>query len=152
MKDNFWKWMVILLAGINIILLGTFWMGKKPHKPSMHSPKEFIEKELQLNPEQAKVFHELHKKHMDDTKALHDRIKSLRKDILNHNDQKKGNQNLMDSLYSELGNTHIALEKSINDHYDKLRLTLSEDQSKILRDLLSKPPKLPPRKGPHPKN
>ena len=131
---NIWKWLVILLVGCNMALIGIIWFKPQnmPPPPPGRKPRIDFNKQLSFTPEQDKLFSKasLENRHKIDS------LKTLARDV---RDQffaslKSGNQSAdADSLATVLGNYHKLIELQTYHHFTEVRKML-DDKQKIVFD------------------
>lgn len=168
------KWMVILLAVLNIGLIGFMWMHKGrgehagPPKTERrgHAPGARIIRDLNLNEKQIAQFEKLKQEHHEAVMKLQESSRTLRDSLF---ERLKSVPNAAD--VSALADSIAAKQKAIElvtfDHFSKLRALCGTEQQKkfdgIIDDVLHslmgppRPPRPPhgpppPREGspPHP--
>lgn len=146
-KNKLLFWAVIILALLNIILLGTFWFHNfmRPEHPPMPFPNEhgnfsenhnpekfhaedFIVRELQFNEEQTKQFRTMMDDQSKKTSELQGKIHEIRKLILDELFIDNTNKDKIQKLNEEIGKLNTEIEALHSDHFLQMKTLCKPDQ------------------------
>ena len=148
---------IIILVILNIVTISLLWLGRPSHHRSRQLPREkilfdFIAHELELNPVQRLTFENNEKKFMDETKALHFKIDSLKQKLYNTIYEENTDQSMVDSLSAITGNLEAEINKLTYYRLLEIKNLCNGNQQlkykTLLKDILEtlrpKQPLLPP--------
>ncbi len=123
-KETVYIWIIVLLVLVNALQLGSFVLRSKPPKPPHHAGQDFKQKTidmLELDTEQAKLFHALAQKHRKMMDSLNDQQAMLTKRYFNtptETDLKK-----IETIQAEKINV-------TNAHFSEVKSILTPQQEK----------------------
>jgi Spy/CpxP family protein refolding chaperone len=164
-STKLWKWMVALLAILNITLLIALFNGRK-HIEQMHhevmmnshgKPSDLLVEELKLNPDQVKQFETLKDEHKAAIRQLMKEGHELRNDFFDLLKTDSVNQKMVSEKAMAIASNQQGIEMATFNHFQKVRQLCNTDQKKhfdeIINDVLRQmagPPGRPPHDGPPP--
>jgi Spy/CpxP family protein refolding chaperone len=127
-----WRWLVGILALLNIILMVS--ICKKPQYPHPPMPEggpaKMIIEELRLNPEQIKAFEKLKDEHHSAIVDLQKKGRELRDGLFDLLKQEQTDSSEVKRRMSEIGENQVAIEKVTFDHFQKVRQLCDAEQKK----------------------
>ena len=172
MKDTskVWKWMVVILAVLNIALLVTIWCGRPRHNMRGEMPHEMGERgpqgggrpsdiiihELNFSPEQIKQFEALKEEHQQAIRKLMDDGHTLRDNFFELLKSDSVNQSSVKEKGSAIAANQQGIELATFNHFQKVRAICNAEQKKhfdeIINDVLKQMgrPHGKPGEGPPP--
>jgi periplasmic protein CpxP/Spy len=139
------NWLAVLVAGLvllNIGLLGTVWLKKKPEAvsekfPPKHDARDLLISELELDSMQVKSFDSLRKDHFNEIRGYRDAMRDLKDDLFQAISKPDGSQ---DSIAAEIGKLQSKIELATFNHFAALRNICNEDQKEkfdeVIHDVL----------------
>ncbi len=148
---------ISILVILNITTITLLWLGRPSHHRPPQLPREkilfdFIAHELELNPVQRVTFENNEKKFMDETRAMHFKIDSVKQLLYNTIYEENTDQLKVDSLSAIIGNLETEINlltynrlveiKSLCDDNQQLKYKILLKD--ILKTLRPKKPLLPP--------
>ncbi|MDE2698921.1 MAG: periplasmic heavy metal sensor [Gemmatimonadota bacterium] len=167
--SNFWQkgfgaWAIALLLIFNISTLSLLWYKEinKPPRPvrgpanaldNRERMLRFIERELDLSKEQAREFRKLHSVYLQQSKALRDEIRDLKRNQLQvEMFTSKADTLKINQAARRIANKQFEFEKQTFLHFQKLKALIGEDQEESLKALLDevfmkRGNSRPPRRG-----
>jgi uncharacterized membrane protein len=137
-----WKWLVGILALLNIVLIISIWGKPQSGRPPMpeEGPAKMIIAELRLNPEQVKEFDKLKDEHHSSVVDFQRKGRELRDGLFDLLKQDKPDTAEVKRRMAEIGENQVAIEKVTFDHFQKVRQLCDADQKKrfdaIINDVL----------------
>lgn len=156
------KWLVVLLAALNITLIITIWMTPKVKEmkgpESNHKgPAKMIIAELKFSEKQIEKFNELKDEHRTTVDALRATGKKQRDDFFALLSQENPDPSIVNLKADSISANQKAIEMVTFDHFKKVRALCDTEQKKkfdgiigeILRNMMG--PKMhgpPPHMGP----
>lgn len=141
-NKKFVTWTIIILVALNVFTLSTIWLTKlfrpDPLPHTFHEERRppvdnFIEKELNLSEDQIIKFEENRKKHMQQTKALHDAIFFKKEKLINELFIPKVDSLEIRKLSEEIGMMQTAIEMQNNSHILELKSICNPEQQEKLK-------------------
>lgn len=136
--------LVVLLAAVNVAILLTIGFNYarrgnefRPERKS-DSPRElqhtrFLSRELNLNPEQQKVFKSLRDEYMKEVKEVKMNIRNTYRLSILELTNDTPNENTLDSLSNEIARLHKQYHQITIDHFNRVKEVCSDDQQECLR-------------------
>ncbi len=163
-QNKFLKWLVIILALLNLGTLSVMWIGKPaatlPPPPPSHGARDnmvgFLRNELKLNDEQVEEFSKLRDKHFLSAKKISREMHELKKSLMDN--VFKNEPINKDSIATLIGKKQTQLELLTYNHFMELKEVCGKEQIHKLKKMLGgffKDRELPPkslRKRPPPPN
>jgi uncharacterized membrane protein len=137
-----WRWMVGVLALLNIVLIISIWGNPQRQRPPMPEggPAKMIIAELRLNPEQVKAFEKLKDEHHSAVVELQRKGKELRDGLFDLLKQEHADSSEVRRRMAEIGENQVAIENVTFDHFQKVRQLCDAEQKKrfdaIINDVL----------------
>ena len=164
MKDTskIWKWMVALLAVLNIALLVNIWCGKPHHEirelgpQGGGRPSDILIHELNFTPEQAKQFEALKEEHQQAIRKLMDDGHTLRDNFFELLKSDSVNEPMIPVRAALISENQRGIELATFNHFQKVRAICNAEQKKhfdeIINDVLKQMgrPHGKPGEGPPP--
>jgi Spy/CpxP family protein refolding chaperone len=158
-----WKWMVGLLAILNVILLviiftGGIHMQQIHHEIRMNAhdgkPSGILQEELKLTPEQSKQFEALKDGHKSKIKELMKAGHELRNSYFDLLKTDYADQKLVNEKAAAIASNQQNIELATFDHFQKVRQLCNAEQKKhfdkIINEVLrAMAPHGPPSHGTH---
>jgi Spy/CpxP family protein refolding chaperone len=167
-KKRLTFWGVALLVVMNISALATIWFQR--HRPNafLRGPEQrppgrepraddrintFLKHELGLTETQIGKFVSLQREHFRSAKAIHDRIRDLKRDLFNELSASTPDTVKADRLADEIGMQQRELEKLTFYHFLALKRVCTPEQRKKLDTLFGELLRmLNPQRRPPPKD
>ena len=155
-NSNIWKWLVGILAILNIVLMLNMW--RKPMHPPMQlagGPKDRIISELKFTPDQVDLFEDLVDKHRSAMKDLKDKGRETRNQYFDLLKQEQPDEKTIEELSLLIATNQKEIEKITFNHFKDVRKLCSTQQKskfdEIIGDVLKGMSKqgAPPPHGPH---
>lgn len=152
MNDNstkIWKWLVILLAVLNIALLFTVWMKPRrehppmmhmpppPHGPGQGGPADMIIHELHLNEAQIKEFEKLRDEHRTSIRELQKAGHELRDGFFDQLKSDSTDTKKVSEMSAAIAANQQAIEMATFEHFKKVRKLCDAEQKKIFDDIIN---------------
>ena len=145
-KENRWiTWLVAILVVLNISTLAMLWMqsnrghrGKDRMERRDGGKKERMAKALKLTDSQIQQFETLKEAHREKVKEIRKNIgaqKNLKMAALTGNATDTVTLNQLDQ---SIGNLHVQMEHSLNQHYNDLRVICNDEQKELLKERFKK--------------
>ena len=144
-KENRWiTYLVAVLVVLNISTLAMLWMqNSKQHrgKDRMErrgDKKNRMAKALNLTESQVQQFESLKEAHREDVKELRKNIgakKELKMEALTTN---PSDITTLGQLDQAIGNLHVEMEQSLNQHYNDLYAICNDEQKELLKERFKK--------------
>jgi Spy/CpxP family protein refolding chaperone len=143
-QKRFMTWTIIILVILNLSALATilFRELRKPPPPPPspeRRPEEvqhFLERELNLSPEQAQQFEELRKQHHFQSRAVRDEIRRLRKEIMDELFKSSPDTTKVRKLSDEIGMKEAELVRILFYHFMDLESVCQPEQNGKFRALI----------------
>ena len=134
--------LVLVLILINLGTLSFIWFKKpKRHDPMrmLRGPKveRYLQKELNLNPEQSRTFSELREQHFQSTTGLVTRMHNARTQLVSLM-AKEADTVQIDSLITMISSTQAMLDRYNFQHLKKLRSVCDDTQKPKFDTLMLK--------------
>jgi len=159
-NTNPWKWMVAILAILNILLIITIW--RKPMNGPQHrgpggdgGPAKMIIEELKLSQAQIQQFEKLKEEHHSSVVQLRDKGRLFRDNLFELLRQDKPDENLAAQLADSISLNQKQIEMVTFTHFKEVRQLCDEDQKKRFDNIIGEVTRMmsgPPRgKGPPPR-
>lgn len=156
-KANPWKWMVILLAALNVVLI-VFILARKDQErmPAMQrgeGPAKMIIAELKFNETQVKEFEKLKHKHHSSVLEIQEKGKKLRDDFFELLKQENPDSVLISQKSDSISANQKQIELVTFYHFKEVRKLCNVEQKRrfdeIIKDILHTMAR-PHRRGPPP--
>jgi Spy/CpxP family protein refolding chaperone len=127
-----WKWLVGILALLNIILMISIWRKPQHSRPPMPEggPAKMIIEELRLDPDQVKAFEKLKDEHHSAVVDLQRKGKELRDGLFDLLKQEHADSSEVKRRMAEIGENQVAIEKVTFEHFQKVRQLCDAEQKK----------------------
>jgi hypothetical protein len=109
-------------------------MPEEPFNPKR--AKEFVAKQLNLNPEQQVQFEQLRAEHMRTSRALREEIRQIHLQVADELGSTEPNEQVLDSLTRQIGALHARQQEITIDHFMGLREVCSPEQQVHLKKML----------------
>ncbi|MEM6892834.1 MAG: Spy/CpxP family protein refolding chaperone [Bacteroidota bacterium] len=143
---------IILIALVFLIIMNgilLYLVVQKPERPR-RQPREFLAKELALNPQQLEQYEILEKDHHRQMRALDDRFKRLKGDLFRKLGE-PSDEKMVDSLTRLIGQLSQERELELFHHFSDIERICTPEQKEKLKQLVAGAlhPKGPPH-GPSP--
>ena len=143
-----WKWMVALLAVLNIALLVNIWSHKPHHEMREHphqgppgsgigGPSDLIIHELKFNPEQIKQFEVLRDEHRATIRKLMDDGHTVRDNFFELLKSDSVNQILVSERGSAIAANQQGIELATFNHFQKVRAICNSEQKKHFDEIIN---------------
>lgn len=166
-KQKFTNLLIVILVVMNIVSLSYIWYKQlqgppppPPQNPGREHVNNFLERELDLTPDQQKQFVEIRKEHAQRTKVMNDRIGRLKKEVMEESFNDKPDINKISGLVDKITEEQKKYEKFLSEHFRRLSEVCTPEQRKILREIFmsslgpddrpAPPPGRNPNQGPPP--
>lgn len=145
-KNNFLKWLVIVLLAINTISIIFIWTNILNRKgpPEMMKPgpppdkNDFLQKELSLTEEQAQKFEEKRKEFFSASDKLFAKMNVLQNELTNNLFSPKNNPVSADSIINQIGVIQADLEKLRFNHFKELLSLCTPEQREKFIPIIKK--------------
>ncbi len=144
-----WKWMVALLAVLNIALLVSLWCGRPHHKMREGMPHEMGERggpgkpsdilihELNFSPEQAKQFEVLREEHHKAVEKLMDEGHTLRDNFFELLKTDSVNEPMITVRAALISENQRGIELATFNHFQKVRAICNAEQKKHFDEIIN---------------
>ncbi len=167
-SNNILKWLVILLAVLNVALLFTIWLKPKhehhinqfrpmpPPNGDNGGPGEMLIHELQFNDMQIKEFTKLRDEHRASIKELQKSGYELRDTFFDLLKSDSTETKKTTELSEAIASNQQALEMATFNHFQKVRAICNAEQKKIFDNIINEVtkqmgrPPMPRGEGPPP--
>lgn len=146
-KNKMLFWCVVILVLLNIVTLGSFWLGK-PHRAPLAGPggqqdgQKIMAERLGLSEEQAEQVERIRNEHFMRTRPLQDDMHKIRLDLLNEIFKDEPDEVKIQEMFSEIGDKQVRFEKNLYRHFQELKEVCSPQQMQelkmMLRDLIER--------------
>lgn len=128
----------VVMVILNAAVLISMWVMKPPHLPRRHPGntqarvQRFLQRQLNLNPQQQKAFHQLRRKQIDRSRKLIRDIQQKRGQLVTllKSNEAPNRQTQADSLIALIGNDQTRLEHDVFTHFVQLRQLCNPRQKK----------------------
>ncbi len=159
MKDNtrIWKWMVVSLVTLNIILLLTIWHSYSRHGgPPRHDggPAKKIINDLNLSATQTAEFEKLKEQHHSSMLELQKKGRELRDEFFELLKQEHPDPTQITEKAGAIAENQKQIEMITFSHFESVRKMCSPEQKKkfdeMIGDILRKMSGPPPGEDKHP--
>lgn len=150
-----WKWMVTVLAILNIVLIITIW--RKPDGPPHHGPRgeggpaKMIIEELKLSPAQIQQFNQLKEAHHSSVVELRDKGKALRESFFALLKEEKPDEVKASQLADSISINQRQIEMVTFKHFEDVRQLCDEEQEKSFNNIIGEVTRMmsgpPPGRG-----
>jgi hypothetical protein len=160
-KSRFWLTGLIVLAVLNISLMGFIWynhMARRDYPPpddnmsDMGAADDFLARELELNQEQIKVYRGLHERQVFQSDSIRTEINRLGSEMVDELFSATPDFARIQQLSEAMGEEHAVFERKIFDHFIEIKQICNPDQQERLRQLITEIIKrslfAPPPSGP----
>ncbi len=144
-KENRWiTWLVAVLVILNISTLAMLWMQNsrqhrgKDRMERRGDKKNRMAKALNLTDSQVQQFESLKEAHREVVNELRKNIgekKALKMEALTTN---PGDITSLSELDQAIGNLHVEMQQSLNQHYNDLRAICNDEQKELLKERFKK--------------
>lgn len=140
-KQRLTNILIIILVIINIGCLSFIWIremnrpGMAPPPPDRENVNRYLDKELNLNPDQEKQFMAIRKEHFETTRIFEDHISRLRKDILSESFALNPDMQKISQLADSIGSLQKGYELFLSQHFQKLASICSPEQKQKLMNI-----------------
>lgn len=146
---KFWKWVVLLLAVLNICLLVSIWL-KQGSSPSdeMHRPPngekaaDFLIEQLKFTQQQLADFEKLKEEHHKAIDSLREISKEVHHSFFDNLKNEKPDTAKVNELAIAIANTQTQIEKVTFNHFKKVRNLCDEKQKakfdEIIQEVLKR--------------
>ena len=141
--SKIWKWMVALLAVLNIVLLVTIWCGRPHHEMRERGPQgggrpsDIIIHELNFSTEQVKQFEALREEHHKAIEKLMDDGHTLRDNFFELLKSDSVDQNLVTEKGSAIAANQQGIELATFNHFQKVRSICNAEQKKHFDEIIN---------------
>ena len=145
-NKKFVTWTIIILVLLNVFTLSTIWLAKLvmpvPFPHTFHEERRppvdnFIERELDLSKDQVIKFEESRKRHMLQTKTLHNAIFFKKEKLINKIFTPDVDSTEIKKLSGEIGIMQTELEMQNNVHILELKSICNPEQQEKLKFLFN---------------
>lgn len=153
-NTRIWKWMVAILAILNIALLVTLWTKPSPgpphgkHGPGEGGPAKMIIEELKLSQAQIQEFEKLKEEHHSAVVVLREKGKTFRDQLFTLLKQDQPERKVAELISDSISANQKEIEMVTFDHFEKVRRLCDESQKKrfdeIIGDILHRMSGPPP--------
>ena len=146
--SKIWKWMVALLAVLNIVLLVTVWCGRShrenrlpemgEHGPQRGSkPSDILIHELNFSAEQSKQFETLKEEHQKAIRKLMDDGHTLRENFFELLKTDSVNEPMITVRAALISENQRNIELATFNHFQKVRAICNTEQKKHFDDIIN---------------
>lgn len=144
-QKRFTHWIILLLVLLNVLVLASFWLSRERPKPApapsspagtQSTVKEFLQRELDLTPEQVTRYDALLAAHTARTKALEEEIHATRREMMDQLEKDQPDMALVDRLAAEIGAGQAALDKATFNHFLEIKAVCSPAQQARLNEIV----------------
>jgi periplasmic protein CpxP/Spy len=145
-STKLWKWMVGLLAILNVTLLIALFSGRK-HMQQMHheirmnahggKPSDILVEELKLTPEQVKQFETLKDDHKEKIKELMKTGHELRNSYFDLLKSDPVDQKTVSDKAAAIAANQQSIELATFEHFQKVRQLCTPEQKKHFDDIIN---------------
>lgn len=135
---------VILLAAINLAILGTigfhFLNEKQAVEGVAQRPNNYrmMTNELNLTPEQEKMFQNLRQEHSQQTREIRNKLSEHYRFMMRELGSPNPDRTLLDSMANEIALLHKSQQQATIDHFLKVREFCSPEQYQQLHRLFKR--------------
>lgn len=135
---------VILLAAINLAILGTIGFNfLKPKdgpfdRPSPERHAKMVSKELNLSPEQEKIFEQLRSEYAQQNQDFRRNLREQYRLMMKELGTEEPNRSYLDSLSQEIAKLHFEQQQATIDHFLKVRESCSFEQYQQLQQMFKR--------------
>lgn len=142
-KTNTWKWMVGLLAVLNIVLLITIWRQpqQKQNLPPMgegpEGPARMIIEQLKLSPPQIEQFEKLKQEHRAGINKLRQSGKGMRDRFFNLLKNSNPDEKSANALADSISYNQKEIELVTFNHFKEVRKICNEEQQKRFDEIIN---------------
>lgn len=145
-KNNFLKWLVIILLAVNtlsIIFIWTNILNRKEHPNKMENgpPRDntdFLQRELNLTDEQAQKFEDRRKEFFSASDKLFTEMNTLQNELISKLFDPENNLVSVDSLINKIGKIQAALETLRFNHFKELLSYCTPEQKEKFIPIIKK--------------
>jgi periplasmic protein CpxP/Spy len=145
-KNNFLKWLVIVLLVINTLSIIFIWTNilnrKEPPEMRKFGPPpdkiDFLQKELNLTDEQAQKFEEYRKEFFSASDKLFTEMNMLQNELTGNLLKKENVPAVTDSIINQIGKIQAALEELRFNHFKELLSLCTPEQKEKFIPIIKK--------------
>ncbi len=137
---KFWKWAVVLLAVLNICLLGSIWLkqnGQAPnemhHPPNGEKAADFLIEQLKFSSQQLVEFEKLKEAHHHAVDSLREEGKEIHHLFFDNLKVKRQDTSKVNGLAKSIANNQTQIELVTFNHFKKVR-SLCDEKQKVKFD------------------
>jgi len=156
---KFWKWAVLLLAVLNICLLGSIWLKQdKPSHEEMRRPPngekaaDFLIEQLKFSSQQLTAFEKLKEAHHQAIDSLHEISKEVHHLFFDNLKTEKEDTVSTHKLARAIADNQTQIELVTFNHFKKVRELCDEKQKtkfdEIIQEVLKRMAAPPRRREP----
>ena len=153
-----WKWSVVLLVLLNIILLTSIWLKKDKSQgpPNGAKAADFLIEQLQFSSQQLEAFTQLKEAHKHSIDSIRESGKETHKLFFDNLKNETPDSGKVNALARSISDSQMQIELTTFHHFEQVRRLCNEQQKikfdKIIQEVLRKMAAPPNREGPPPRN
>jgi Spy/CpxP family protein refolding chaperone len=158
-KNKILMWIIAILVLLNVLTLSTLWITyvRNPFRSfreeTTHRRQglKILERELNLSPEQIKVFDDIRRHHFEKMESLQKEIFSIRRELMDELDKTVPDSERIRLLTIRIGEKETLRERYIFEHFMQMKSACTPQQQEKFRHLLRglmAPPQDRPMPGP----
>ena len=156
---KFWKWAVVLLAVLNICLLGSIWLKQgKPSQDEMRRPPngekaaDFLLEQLKFSPQQLAEFEKLKEQHRNAIDSLREISKEVHRLFFDNLKAEKQDTAKVNELAKAIADNQTQIELVTFNHFKQVRNLCNYKQKvtfdEIIQEVLKRMARPPARPKP----
>ncbi|HTA62864.1 MAG TPA: Spy/CpxP family protein refolding chaperone [Bacteroidia bacterium] len=154
---KFWKWAVMLLAALNICLLGSIWLKQSNQAsdemrrpPNGAKAADFLLEQLKFSPEQLVAFEKLKEVHHHSMDSLREISKEVHKLFFDNLKNEKPDTAKVNELARAIANNQTQIELVTFNHFKEVRKLCDEKQKVTFDEIIQEVLRRMARPGPPP--
>lgn len=135
------RWLVGILFLLNIVLIGTLWMGRKVTKGDFHKGKfveKFLARKLDLDENQTKLFKAERKEHFKTLRHIQQERRDIKDKLLEAASEEIDDKALVDSLKNEMLKIEDRRLELTITHFRALKSICTPEQVEKLEEIIDK--------------
>ena len=154
---KFWKWAVLLLAVLNICLLGSIWLKQNNQVPDeIRRPPngtkaaDFLIEQLKFTEQQKAAFEKLKEAHHHSMDSLREISKEVHRLFFDNLKNEKQDSAKVNALASTIANNQTQCELVTFNHFKEVRKLCDDKQKETFDDIIQEVLRRMARPGPPP--
>ncbi|HXU27420.1 MAG TPA: Spy/CpxP family protein refolding chaperone [Bacteroidia bacterium] len=140
---KFWKWAVLLLAVLNVCLLGSIWLKQSNQAtdemrrpPNGAKAADFLIEQLKFSPQQLVEFEKLKEAHHHSMDSLREISKEVHKLFFDNLKNEKQDTAKVNALASAIANNQTQIELVTFNHFKEVRKLCDAKQKETFDEII----------------